>query len=534
MGKKKRVRGRAKRSSGKTSRGKKQIDATDLPILQKARALWQQNKLFDAVALFEQAVAKHPKNLLAVTDASRALGAVYRISTAEALLAQARDDVAGDARALQMIGQSFRLLRRPAQAIDCFEAAVAANPHTADSLLELAILHEQLGNLDAAYDAIRRRLKQIDVDPEGSVVAAKIQRRRGDLEAAERRLRRVADATTVHWITRSRAYGELASLLDSRGEYDLAWQAAVAGKQLGRPHASEALARRQQQIPRLRQLAEELTADHFNAWKQDEADDPDAAKNVLLTGMPRSGTTLLERMLNGHEQVIGCDEVDVFPRFMIPMMLGRVPLVELNAEKLCDLSEDRLWDVRRQYRNYMSEALGQPLAGKSLVDKNPSLLPVVTLYRRLLPASRLIVCLRDPRDVLVSCMLTYFPMNDFSVDLLELETATDRLVSDLQTWLTLRDKIGSRWHEVRYEQLVTDTRRELTGALAAIDLAWSDEVERNRLQGTTEPVYSPSYVDVSQPIYDRAVSRWKNYERHITPALPTLEPIIEKLGYGRV
>jgi hypothetical protein len=278
-------------------------------------------------------------------------------------------------------------------------------------------------------------------------------------------------------------------------------------------------------------IVEELTADMVSGWHQDEVDDVDAASNVLLTGMPRSGTTLLERILNAHPKIVGCDELDAFPRFLIPLMLGAIPLPDLTAQKLCSISEDHLCNIRRLYRQFIGEAMGEPLAGRVLVDKNPSLLPVITLYRRLLPASRLVICLRDPRDVLVSCMLSYLPLNDFSVDFLELDSAVERLRFDLSLWQELRGKLANRWIEIRYEDLVADMPKAIAPVLKLLNLDWDNQMDRYREVNAGQQVYSPTYAEVGKPIHTRAIGRWKKYVAQLGQAIPQLEATLANLGY---
>jgi tetratricopeptide (TPR) repeat protein len=524
---KKRHRGKVTRRESSTS-----YDAADdLQILQRARALWQRNKLLEALALFEQALSEHPHHTVATIDASRAFGAVYQVRRAEQLLKNLLPRIVRQPHALHLAGQSYRLLRRPIAARKCFEAAIALDERAADTFLELAILEERHGELEAGLEHIERRLRLIVDDPEGSVVKARILRRMGELSAAATLLRRVADNTNVHWLTRSRAYGELAALLDSQQNFDEAWHAALSGKRVQQPHAAELHRRRREHLPVFARLAQDLTTNMLADWHQGEADDADAVSNVLLTGMPRSGTTLLERILNAHTRIIGCDELDAFPRFLIPLMLGAVSLKDLTAEKLCSISDDRLRELRRLYRQFIEEAMDVPLAGRVLVDKNPSLLPVITLYRRLLPTSRLVICLRDPRDVLVSCMLSYLPLNDFSVDFLDLDSAVQRLRFDLALWQELRGKLVNHWIEIRYEHIVTDMPTAIAPVLKWLNLDWDTQIDRYREVNSGQQVYSPTYAEVGTPIYSRAIGRWNNYAAQLSQEIPDLEATAASLGY---
>ncbi len=102
----------------------------------------------------------------------------------------------------------------------------------------------------------------------------------------------------------------------------------------------------------------------------------------------------------------------------------------------------------------------------------------------------------------------------------------------MSAWLALRPLIEAPWCEIRYEDTVADVAGQARKALATLGLAWDDQVldYRHRL-ANTKHVTSPSYEAVAQPIYTRAIGRWKNYERLIEPALETLAPFVSEFGY---
>src|SRR5947209_15155739 len=89
----------------------------DVPELRQARALWATSRFDEAVALFEHAVRKYPQNLLALIDASRALGARFEIKKAEPLLDRLAKLGAHDPQLLHLAGQSYRMIFRPEKAI---------------------------------------------------------------------------------------------------------------------------------------------------------------------------------------------------------------------------------------------------------------------------------------------------------------------------------------------------------------------------------------------------------------------------------
>jgi hypothetical protein len=178
----------------------------------------------------------------------------------------------------------------------------------------------------------------------------------------------------------------------------------------------------------------------------------------------------------------------------------------------------------------MEGMLGEPIGARLHLDKNPAVNLMIPALRRVFPELKLIVALRDPRDVIVSCFLRYLPITPVSVCFLTLDRVVDRFVLDMGAWLKMRDMI-SNWVEVRYEDTVHDLAREARRVLEALALPWDDAVLRYRDRAKHKPVRSPSYEEVARPIFTSSLGRWQNYERHLAPALEKLSPVIKAMGY---
>jgi hypothetical protein len=128
--------------------------------------------------------------------------------------------------------------------------------------------------------------------------------------------------------------------------------------------------------------------------------------------------------------------------------------------------------------------------------------------------------------------MRYLPVNTVSVRFLDIVRTAERYALDMSAWLRYRELIDVPWCQVRYEDAVADAEAQVRRALDTLGLSWNNQVltYRERLM-TTKKVTSPTYEAVAQPIYTKAIGRWKNYERLLEPALATLEPFIKEFGY---
>jgi tetratricopeptide (TPR) repeat protein len=503
----------------------------DVPELQRARALWSLNRLDEALHLFEEAVRKYPQNLVALVDASRALGARFEISRAEALLDRLMKVGGQNPEILHLAGQSYRMIFRPERAMECFERVLRLTRRIPDAFLELAILYERRHRLSEAFELVENCVRSAPDYLEAHLFKARLLRRLKDGAGAEELFRSLAANEQAAPELRSQAWAELAQMHDRREEYEAAMQAMLRSKEFLQAKEGAIFTHAGAVMGHLVSLVENLTPAHFARWRAQAAELPQ--KNVaVLTGFPRSGTTLLEQVLDSHSGLVSSDEREAFARDIFPA-LWQTPATPLPTPAALDAAPtERLQALRQRYLSYLEAAFNQPIGSRVHLDKNPTLTVVLAGFLRLFPETRCLIALRDPRDVIVSCFMQYLPLNANSVHFLTLERAARRYANDLNLWLTLREKITSSWLQVRYEDTVGSLERETRRVLEFLGLPWEGQVLTYRDRLKEKAVASPTYEAVSQPLYTRAIGRWRHYEKHLETSLPHLEPVMQKLGYS--
>lgn len=502
----------------------------DVPELQKARTLWQLNRFDEAVELFEAAVRKYPQNLVALLDASRALGARFEITRAEAILDRLMKLGANNPKLLHLAGQSYRMIFRPEKAIACFRRVLLMTKEIPDAFLELAVLCERRHRLAEACSLIEECLRADADYLEAEFFRAGLLRRLKDDAGAESILRQLSVNEQAEPLVRAQAWAGIAQLLDRVGDYDGAMRAMLNCKQILMRSEGPVLKESEMMQSHLHKLAESLTAEHFKRWIEAGQKFPQQ-KMAVLTGFPRSGTTLLEQVLDSHPGLVSSDEREAFGRDIFPSMWltekARVP----TAEAFDAIPVERLAIQRSRYLNYMAAALNQPIGERIHLDKNPTMTLLIPGMLRLFPETKLLIALRDPRDVIVSCFMQYLPLNPNSVCFFTLERAARRYAHDLGVWLKLREIIPTPWLEVRYEDCVADMEKEARRTLDFLRLSWDPNVLNYREHLKTKAVASPTYEAVSKPLYTSAIGRWKNYQKYLEPCLATLQPLVEAFGY---
>ncbi len=495
---------------------------------QRAVALWAAGNREAALPYFKDAVRHGPHSPDALANLAQVYGALRDYNRAEECVGKLIRTWPHDAAAQHAAGETYRAMGLYPEAAACFEraCAVAATPQRRTSL---ATVLERQHQLEPAAEHARKALADEPRLAPAWLVLARVLRRLCDETGAESSLRHLIELAPNDPHLTAEAWAELALLLDARGDYDGAWEAIGRGKrlQLDRDAAERRTA--EHVLTRFGHLVDEVTPEQFRRW-HDTGSRFAPRRLALLTGFPRSGTTLLEQVLDSHPDVIGSEEKDVLSADIFPAIGRGLPADAPIAPVLDALTDDAIEGFRADYFRAMESMLRQPVGDRIHLDKNPTLTLFLPVLLRLFPECRLLVALRDPRDVVLSCYLRFLPLNPVSVSFLTIERTAQRYALDMLGWLKYREQLPGPWAEFRYEDTVADLPAAARKATDLLGLPWDERVLAYRER--QKPVLSPTYEAVAKPVYSTAVGRWRNYAKYLEPVLPTLEPYAQEFGYA--
>ena len=298
------------------------------------------------------------------------------------------------------------------------------------------------------------------------------------------------------------------------------------------PNAQHLVAAQKGMHERLKHARETLTAEMLERWRAQGPASQPPCRLALLCGHPRSGTTLLEQVLDSHPGFVSAEETMVFSRESFGFLLrGKIQADTLMLPTLEAASVETLREARRNYIQCMERVLGHPADDRILIDKNPSLTGLVSAFVRVFPEAKLLVALRDPRDVCLSCFMQPLPMSQGSSMFLTLETTVQEYVSIMGLWKVASTCLGHGYMEVRYEDVVEDLEGVSRRVLEFLGVAWDDRVLRFNEFTQKKLVRSPTYAAVAKPITKGAVGRWRNYQKHLEPYQEMLAPLVKSFGY---
>ena len=499
-------------------------------ILQAAQQAWHQKDFQQNIELLERASKLAPSNIGILLQLGRMHGLRYDYAAAERCFEQAVRMSPRRTETLALAGAHSRDFRDPKIGERYFQRAAEQKDATPEMLADLAELYERLRRLADAAQLIDRALKLNPACPLALLGRARLERQAGNLAAAEQILR--AFPADAHRFIRARAWYELGGILDRRGRYDEAIAAFLEAKAILKPDAAPFAAGLQTIHSRLKLLAESVRPEMFQRWLDFAPNLQPPRRLALLGGHPRSGTTLLEQVLDSHPDVVSAEETEIFIDDAYQQLTRGLPSGTLMLSALEAAQTGTLQSARAAYFRSMEASLGQPVGGRLLIDKNPSLTFLVPALVRVFPEIKLLIALRDPRDVVLSCfMQPFFKIAQTNSAYLTLEGTAEEYAAVMGVWQAVKPLLKNPWLEVRYEDMVDDLESVARKTLGFLDVPWDERVLGFDRHAREKVVRSPTYADVAKPVYKSAMGRWRNYQKYLEPHLEKLEPYVKTFGY---
>jgi hypothetical protein len=338
-------------------------------------------------------------------------------------------------------------------------------------------LFRQILEIDPSWHDALVRIAHAETvrDPDGEIV---------------RKLRRALRRSNIDALTRESLYFALGKALDDCERYDDAFEQFALGNAASRPRLSR-------YDRGLVDASVDRVIREFSPALMAAATPVSDAPLVFITGMYRSGSTLIEQVLAAHPRVTAGGEIEYFMRFPF----------SLNPPD---------WQpVAQGYVEY----LGQSFPGKEIVtNKRPDAFALLGMLKASFPNARFVNTVRDPRDTALSILFQQFDGRlGYAADLGDIAHHHRQYVRLMDHW---RGLFGASIFDADYDAYVRDPRAVTERLLAFLGLDWCEgclDFQKNPTR-----VRTASVAQVREPIYRKSSGRWKNYERQLAALAPAL------------
>ncbi len=436
-----------------------------------------------------------------------------RLVDARAAAELAERDAPSDATLLDAIGTVFSRTNEQRRALAAYERAVGLAPNDARFLFNRATVRRFLGELaqaEADYDRV------IALEP----ADWEAYRNRSDLrsQTAERNhtseLEGLLARGVPHWQAEVQLRYALAKEYEDLGEYEKSFAHLARGARVRREHLRYDVAT---DVATVEWIIEAFPS----AASAASASGASPRAPIFIVGLPRSGSTLVDRILSSHSAVASAGELNCFAFALVEAIRRRCGTAPLTRRDL--VAQSAHLDFAALGRDYLERARAAGVREAGFTDKMPLNYLYCGLIHLALPHARIIHVSRAP---MAACYAIYKSLFDegypFSYDMGELGQYYLAYRRLMEHW---RAALSGAIYELSYEALVADQIAETRRLLEFCGLDWQDacvEFHRNPSATTTA-----SAAQVRRPLYDTSVDQWRHYR-------PQLAPLSRQLGLAGI
>ena len=254
-------------------------------------------------------------------------------------------------------------------------------------------------------------------------------------------------------------------------------------------------------------------------------------KNIaFMVGFPRSGTTLLENILDSIDGVVTTSERPILPEAFEQTHLDGyefpqcVPTLD-DAYKV--KLRERYYEVAKRY-----VADDVDLEQSLLIDKNPLAIMQIPLILSLFPEAKIILSIRHPLDCILSCFMQNFKLVPHLTFFADLETTFERYAELFELYDKYKEMYQFEDYLIRYEDMVDDLNGSVGGLIDYLGITVdSRDFTQFSQHAKNRVISTPSASQVTQGIYKQSTYRWQKFQEQLQPYQHIVQPFIDKFGY---
>ena len=395
---------------------------------------------------------------------------------------------------------------------------------TRDSVSFVASMYEKSNLLDEALQVIDGGIEKQYECSDLYLTLAKVLKQKKSYAKALDALDKIKEYHNP--LFRQETLYERANLLDKNKEYNKAWDIATSAN--NESHNSWVNAHKEKDP--YNQVCYEISncIDKYKASKIPTVDGHLNRDIAFILGFTRSGTTLIDSILSSHSDVEVLEEIP-----LIRDLTNQFPKTSPaeHFKQILGITNEQKSQLRKRYfeqiPNYTTLS-----NSKMVIDKSPLNTSLVAFIKTVFPEAKIIFSVRHPLDVCVSCFFQQFEFNSYMTNMTSVASIAKTYDAMLTVWKKSIEKFNIDVHYQRYEELVTNFEPQSKNLAKFLDLEWQDQMLDFQSSLKSRAVIpNPSYNQVSQPIYQTAKNRYKNYLPHLEEAIEILQPWFEYFDY---
>ncbi|NIV16832.1 MAG: tetratricopeptide repeat protein [Woeseiaceae bacterium] len=407
---------------------------------------------------------------------------------------------------LDLIGTVYGLLGDQEEAAAWNERAVEQEPNGIPFLVNQANNHMFLGRLDEAEGVLHKVLKMQPGNAQAHWILSGVRKATKREHIDE--LKRLVQQENRNPQALAFLYYGLGKECEDLEQWDEAFEAFARGAEARRKIVDFD---EKSEIEMYEAFGEIYTSD----WLADSGEGHDDSSPIFVVGQPRTGTTLVERIITSHSQVHSAGELKQFP--MAVRRLADYREKTPFSAKLPKLAA-RI-DGKRLGKAYIATTKKFRSELPRFVDKLPPNYLYVPLILKALPNAKIIHLTRNPMDACFASFKQLFAEAYYhSYDQAEMARHHARYYHLMALW---RERFKGRFFDISYENTARDLEPNARALIDHLELPWEDACLHFHKQDTA--VTTASAVQVRQPVHTKSIGRWRRYENQLAVMRKTLE-----------
>lgn len=425
---------------------------------------------------------------------------------ADAALANAVEHNDGNPVVLELIGAVHSLLGEQEEASQWIAKAVEKQPRNLQFLVNQANNHMFLGKLEDAETVLKKVLEMQPANPQAHWILSNVRKARNRKHIEQ--LKRLVQKDYSNQRALAFLYYGLGKELEDIEAWDEAFEAFAAGAKARR---STIEFDEQTDIEMFQAFGDTFTTEWFET-KEEGHNDPSP---IFVVGQPRTGTTLIERIITSHSQVHSAGELRQFGTCIRRLSNYREP--RRYSANLAPLAAGV--DCKQLGKAYIRTTAKMRGELPRFVDKLPPNYLYIPMILKALPKAKIVHLTRDPMDACFASFKQLFADAYLhSYDQAEMARHHARYYGLMTIW---RKRFGDRFVDIGYEDTARDLEPNARALIEFLELPWEDACLEFHKQDAA--VTTASAVQVRQPVHTRSIGRWRRYEDQLDVMRRTLE-----------
>ena len=409
---------------------------------------------------------------------------------------------------LNILATLFHALEEHLLYLEMCQRAVDAHPSDTLLLSNLAEAHSFIGNIQKAETLYAQVIEKNPHEYTSQLNLSQL--KTVTLENNHTaRIEKLLLRQEIKWRGRMQLHFALGKEYEDLKEYESAFANYAAGNNLRRKNSNYDVKNDLETIALIEKTYHKKTFEQPTGYDNKEA--------IFVLGLPRTGTTLIERILSAHSDVFAAGELNNFSTELMRQITSTLGQGAVDKKRAVELSA--VIDFKALGKNYIDST--RPRTGHTprFIDKLPLNFLYIGLIAKALPQAKFVVLERHPMDTCFAMFKTLFGQAyPFSYDLTELGEYYCAYKQLMSHW---RSVLGERILVVKYEDMVANQREQSEKLLHYCQLPWQEACFNFHQQDAG--VSTASAIQVRQPIYKSSVQRWRQFEDQLSGLRSQLE-----------